>query len=93
MIDLVGVAGSSLVVASLIARSTCRLRLLGLLGAVVYITYGLLLGAWPVVVTNTLTLTIHGFHLSTFLIGRTRSIERAGGQTAAGESVDQVGRP
>lgn len=90
MIDLVGIAGSALIVGSLMARSTCQLRVLGLVGAITYIAYGLLLGAWPVVATNTVTLSIHGFHLSTILVEWTRSNERA--RVAATVDVERTSR-
>lgn len=59
MIDLLGFAGSSLIVLSLTMKSIVRLRLVGIAGASVFIAYGLWLGAWPVVATNVVTLTVH----------------------------------
>lgn len=59
MIDLWGFIGSCLIISSLTMKSIVRLRLVGLAGAVVFISYGIWLGAWPVVATNTATMMIH----------------------------------
>lgn len=74
MIDLVGLAGSALVVGSLTVESLYRLRVMGLAGAAAYVAYGLLLGAWPVVATNLVTLGIHVVRLRTLVVenGRDR---------------------
>lgn len=63
MVDLLGFAGSGLIVLSLTMKSIVRLRIVGLAGAMIFVSYGLLLGAWPVVVTNIITLSIHLFRL------------------------------
>ncbi len=63
MVDLLGFAGSGLIVLSLTMKSIVRLRIVGLAGAMIFVSYGLLLGAWPVVVTNIVTLSIHIFRL------------------------------
>lgn len=59
MIDVLGFIGSGLIVVSLTMKSIIRLRLVGLVGARVFIAYGIWLGAWPVVATNTVTFSIH----------------------------------
>lgn len=69
MIDALGFAGSGLIVLSLTMKSMIRLRLVGLVGATVFVLYGLSLGAWPVVFTNTVALSIHVFHLRRLIIG------------------------
>ncbi len=63
MVDLLGFAGSGLIVLSLTMKSIVRLRIVGLAGAMIFVSYGLLLGAWPVVVTNIVTLSFHIFRL------------------------------
>ena len=55
----IGYAGSALVVASLTMRSILRLRIIGLAGAVTFIVYGVLIDAWPIVVTNVVIVGIH----------------------------------
>lgn len=59
MIDLLGFAGSGLIILSLTMKSIVRLRLVGLAGAVMFVSYGLWLEAWPVVATNLATSTIN----------------------------------
>jgi hypothetical protein len=49
---IVGYLGSALVVTSLSMRSILRLRLIGLAGAIAFTVYGVLIDAWPVVLTN-----------------------------------------
>jgi len=56
---LIGYIGSALVVASLSMRSIMKLRLVGLAGAFVFTLYGVLIGAWPVVLTNIVIVGIH----------------------------------
>ncbi|MGB5303701.1 MAG: hypothetical protein WBO43_07885 [Gemmatimonadota bacterium] len=56
---LIGYVGSALVVASLAMRSILKLRLIGLAGAVTFVIYGYLIGAWPVVWTNVVIVFIH----------------------------------
>lgn len=56
---LIGYAGSALVVASLAMRSILKLRVIGLAGAITFVTYGYLIGAWPIVWTNLAIVGIH----------------------------------
>ena len=70
MIDLVGFTASTLIIGSVMTRSIGRLRGLAIVGAVAYIAYGILLPAWPVVVPNAMTLTIHLIHLRILLVER-----------------------
>lgn len=65
--QLVGYLGSALVVASLSMRSILRLRLLGLAGSVVFCLYGILITAFPVVVTNAVIMGIHTLYLRKLL--------------------------
>ena len=63
MIHLLGFAGSALIILSITMRSVVRLRVIGLVGAIAFTVYGVALGAWPVVVTNLVTTSIHVYHL------------------------------
>ena len=56
---LIGYLGSAFVVTSLAMRSILKLRLIGLAGAITFVTYGYLIGAWPIVWTNVVILLIH----------------------------------
>lgn len=50
--ELVGYLASALVVASLAMTSVVRLRIVSLVGSVVFVAYGLLLPSIPIVITN-----------------------------------------
>ena len=56
---LIGYLGSAFVVASLAMRSILKLRLIGLAGAITFVIYGYLIGAWPIVWTNVVIVLIH----------------------------------
>ena len=56
---LIGYIGSAFVVTSLAMRSILKLRLIGLAGAITFVTYGYLIGAWPIVWTNVVIVFIH----------------------------------
>ena len=59
MVHLVGFGGSALIILAVMMRSVVWLRLFAFAGSVAFIVYGAALGAWPVVVTNGFTTTIH----------------------------------
>lgn len=65
--QLIGYAGSALVVWSLTMKSLLRLRLIGLAGAVVFTTYGLLIAAYPIVATNVVIIFVHSIFLRDLL--------------------------
>ena len=56
---LIGYLGSALVVTSLAMRSILKLRIIGLGGAITFLVYGYLIGAWPIVWTNAVIVLIH----------------------------------
>lgn len=68
--ELVGYVASALVVLSLVMASVLRLRIIGFAGAVVFSTYGVLIGSIPVIVTNVAIILVHGYHLSRILRDR-----------------------
>ena len=51
-VELVGYVASALVVASLAMTSVVRLRLVSLVGSIVFVVYGALLPSIPIIVTN-----------------------------------------
>ncbi|MBI3168503.1 MAG: YgjV family protein [Chloroflexi bacterium] len=61
--ELVGYTGSILVAISLMMKSLVRLRVVNLFGALVFIIYGLLIGAIPVVFLNGLILCVNVYNL------------------------------
>lgn len=68
--ELVGYLASGLVVLSLVMASVLRLRIIGFAGALVFSTYGLLIGSIPVLVTNLAIILVHGYHLARILQDR-----------------------
>jgi hypothetical protein len=65
--QLIGYAGSALIVASLSMKSILRLRMMGLAGAIVFSVYGILINAIPIVITNLVILGIHAYNLRLLL--------------------------
>jgi len=51
-VELVGYLASALVVASLAMTSVVRLRIVSLIGSLVFVAYGLLLPSIPIIITN-----------------------------------------
>ncbi len=51
-IDIIGYVASALIAASFMMKSLVKLRWVSLVGSVVFVVYGVLIGAWPVAVTN-----------------------------------------
>ena len=65
--ELIGYLGSALIVASLSMKSILRLRLLGLAGAITFTTYGFLISAYPIVITNGVIIGIQLYFLRKLL--------------------------
>ncbi len=71
--DLVGYLASGLIVVSLLMTSVLRLRLIGLVGAITFTTYGILIEAFPIAIANASIVFIHVFHLTRMLRDRSRA--------------------
>lgn len=69
--QIVGYIGSALVVTSLTMKSLLKLRLIGLAGAVVFSTYGLLIQAYPVAGVNIVIIFVHSVFLRELLSKKT----------------------
>lgn len=65
--QIIGYLGSALIITSLSMRSILRLRLLGFVGAATFCIYGVLIDAFPVVITNLVIMGIHFFYLRKLL--------------------------
>lgn len=63
MIELIGYAASALVAVSLLTSNVLRLRVLNLAGAVVFVAYAALTGAWPVLAVNLFVAAIDLWHI------------------------------
>lgn len=63
LIELVGYVASALIVVSITQKSILRLRLLGLLGSLVFLAYSLIIGAYPIAVVNVIAAMVHAWFL------------------------------
>lgn len=61
--EIIGYAASLLVAFSLTMKSLQKLRIVNMIGAIVFIVYGLLIGAIPVAFLNTLILGVNVYNL------------------------------
>lgn len=68
--QLIGYLASALVVTSLSMTSVVRLRMFSLAGSVTFMTYGFLIGAVPIIVTNIAIAVLNVWFLSRELGGR-----------------------
>ncbi|MDH3753596.1 MAG: hypothetical protein OEU32_06950 [Acidimicrobiia bacterium] len=62
-IEVVGYTASALIVLSITQKSILKLRLLGLIGALVFLTYSIAIGAYPIAVVNVIAAAVHGWYL------------------------------
>jgi hypothetical protein len=65
--EAIGYVGSGLIVVSLMMRSVLRLRVINLVGALVFTIYGVLIEAWPVVGLNGAIVLIDAWYLRELL--------------------------
>jgi hypothetical protein len=63
MIEAVGYLGSALIVVSLLMTRILRLRVIGLMGSVAFLIYGLLIYSVPIVITNVVIIAINATFL------------------------------
>ena len=61
--ELIGYTGSLLVAFSLSMKSLQRLRIVNMVGATFFILYGILIGAVPIVLLNSLTFSVNTYNL------------------------------
>ncbi len=61
--EIIGYIASLLIVVSLLMASVLKLRVINLVGAIVFTVYGLLIGALPVALTNGAIIVIDVYHL------------------------------
>ena len=61
--ELIGYTGSLLIAFSLSMKSLQRLRMVNMAGASLFIMYGILIGALPIVLLNSLTLSVNAYNL------------------------------
>lgn len=52
IVDILGYAASIMIAISLTMKNIVKLRVLNLIGCILFTAYGLMINAWPVAVTN-----------------------------------------
>lgn len=62
-IEMVGYVASTLILLSVTRTSILKLRLIGLAGSLVFVVYASLIGAYPIVVVNTVIAGVHFYFL------------------------------
>lgn len=73
VVELIGYLASALIVASLLMASVLRLRVVNLVGALVFTTYGVLIGSPPVWLANGAIVAIDVYYLWRLLGDRSRA--------------------
>lgn len=68
MVELIGYAASALVALSLLMVSLMKLRIVNLIGAILFTVYGVLIGAWPIVLSNGFIVCVNIFYLYRILL-------------------------
>jgi len=63
VIEMIGYAASILIAVSLLMKSILKLRLINLVGAVVFTVYGLLIGAYAIAIVNAIIAAIDLYYL------------------------------
>jgi hypothetical protein len=71
-VELIGYLASGLIVVSLLMASVLKLRVINLVGAVVFTAYGVLIGSLPVIVANAAIVLIDLYYLGLMLRDRSR---------------------
>ncbi len=65
-VELIGYAASVAIGAAMLMKSLIRLRTIGLLGAVLFSYYGILIHSWPVFLMNGFIAAVHLYYLLQF---------------------------
>lgn len=63
VIEMVGYVASGLIVLSITQKSILKLRLLGLVGALTFLSYSIAIGAYPIAIVNVIAAVVHGWYL------------------------------
>jgi hypothetical protein len=71
-VELIGYLASTLIVVSLLMASVLKLRVINLIGAVVFTAYGVLIDSFPVMVANGAIVLIDVYYLALMLRERSR---------------------
>jgi uncharacterized protein with PQ loop repeat len=61
--DLIGYLATALVLVSFLMKDIIKLRIINSIGCLLFTLYGILLGSWPVIITNGAILLINIYFL------------------------------
>lgn len=64
MVDIMGYAASIMVAISLTMKDIVKLRVLNFIGCSLFVGYGLMIDAWPVVATNAFIACVNVYFLA-----------------------------
>jgi hypothetical protein len=67
LVEVIGYAGSALVILSLLQKSILRLRTIGLAASSTFLVYSVSIGAYPIAVVNVVAAVIHLYYLRKLL--------------------------
>ncbi|MDG1330843.1 MAG: YgjV family protein [Crocinitomicaceae bacterium] len=62
-IELIGYVASAFVLLSFVMKEMTKLRIVNIVGCAFFITYGILLASWPIIITNTAIVCVNVFYL------------------------------
>lgn len=71
LIDCIGYGGLVINLYSMSTKGEYKLRLISLIANVVYILYGTLISATPIIVGCTIAVLLHGYHIRRLRINKT----------------------
>ena len=71
--DALGILAGILVLATFTTTDFRRLRMIAVGSNIAFISYGLALGLWPVIVLHGLLLPVNAWHLAKLIVGRQRA--------------------
>ena len=74
-VEVVGYVASALVALSFAMRSVVKLRTVSLVGSAIFAVYGALIGAWPVVITNSIIALLNAWRLRVELAPEASSLK------------------
>lgn len=63
LVEVIGYAGSALVILSLLQKSILRLRAIGLVASTTFLFYSIAIAAYPIAVVNVVAAAIHAYYL------------------------------
>ncbi len=72
LIDCIGYGGLVINLYSMSTKGEYKLRLISLIANIIYILYGALIGASPIIVGCTIAVLLHGYHIRRLRINKNK---------------------